>query len=134
IVASVVAVVVEVTIRDAKGFGIARAENLARFKVTGRARILGVGNGDPSSHEPDIARQRHAFNGKCLVLIQSTAKAGPVTLTAESDGLVAGVVTLAGSRGGCAEESVICGSAKIAELVASMSGTIAYIDIQQQLI
>ncbi|MEP6755150.1 MAG: hypothetical protein ABJA67_06600 [Chthonomonadales bacterium] len=94
-----VAVAVEVSIRDEKGFGIATADNLVRFKVTGGARILGVGNGDPSSHEPDIARQRHAFNGKCLVVIQSTAKAGPVTLTAESDGLVSGVVTLVGSTG-----------------------------------
>jgi hypothetical protein len=35
----------------------------------GRVKIIGVGNGDPSSHEPDKifdgVWQRHLFNGKC---------------------------------------------------------------------
>ena len=51
------------------------ADNLIKFSLAGDAKIIGVGNGDPSSHEPDKcvdgAWQRHLFNGKCQVIVQS---------------------------------------------------------------
>jgi beta-galactosidase len=30
------------------------ADNLVNFEISGGGRIIGVGNGDPSSHEPDV--------------------------------------------------------------------------------
>jgi beta-galactosidase len=42
-----------VSARDAQGRAVPTAGNLASFSVTG-GRILGVGNGDPSSHEADV--------------------------------------------------------------------------------
>lgn len=32
--------------------------------------IMGVGNGDPASHEPEQACQRHLFNGLCQVIVK----------------------------------------------------------------
>jgi beta-galactosidase len=49
--------------------------------------LLGVGNGDPSSHESDLAPHRSLFNGLALVLVQSTQKAGEIRLTAKSEGI-----------------------------------------------
>ncbi len=84
---------VAVQISDANGVPVPDAANLVRFKVTG-AKILGVGNGDPSCHEPDKADQRSAFGGKCMLIIQSLPNTGgntgpipPATVTATSDGL-----------------------------------------------
>ena len=42
-----------VTVTDAQGRTVPISTNLIHFAVDGPAKILGVGNGDPSSHEPD---------------------------------------------------------------------------------
>ena len=41
-----------VAVRDAQGRSVPTAANLVNFEITG-GRIIGVGNGDPSCHEPD---------------------------------------------------------------------------------
>ena len=43
--------VVTVSVTDAEGNLAPRADNLVSFEVTGPARIIGVGNGDPGSHD-----------------------------------------------------------------------------------
>lgn len=45
--------VVTVEVRDASGNQVPTAGDLVRFEVQGPGRIIGVGNGDPSSLEPD---------------------------------------------------------------------------------
>lgn len=79
--------IVNVALRDKKGRVVPTADNLIKFEVDGPARIIGVGNGNPSSHEPDKANQRKAFNGYCQVLIQTEKNAGEIRLSAFSDGL-----------------------------------------------
>ena len=46
--------VVAVSIVDAKGRVVPVASNALKFTIEGPGRILGVGNGDPSCHEPDV--------------------------------------------------------------------------------
>ena len=79
--------VVKVAIKDAKGRVVPTADNLVTFSIVGPGRIIGTGNGNPVSHEPDKASRRMAFNGYCLVLIQSDAKVGEIRLQAFSDNL-----------------------------------------------
>jgi beta-galactosidase len=81
------ATVIKIAIRDAKGRVVPTANNLVRFSIEGPGLIIGTGNGNPSSHEPDKASQRMAFNGYCLVLVQSTKQAGEIKLKASSDTL-----------------------------------------------
>jgi beta-galactosidase len=68
------AVVVNVVVVDKKGREVPNANNLIHFTVSGPFRIIGVGNGDPSSHEPDKCQnnawQRRLFNGKCQVIFE----------------------------------------------------------------
>jgi beta-galactosidase len=56
-------------------------------KFHGPGRLLGVGNGNPASHEPDKANQRSAFNGLCLAIIQSSREPGPIRIQADPPGL-----------------------------------------------
>lgn len=79
--------VIRVAIKDAKGRVVPTASNLVHFEIEGPGKIIGTGNGNPSSHEPDKASQRMAFNGYCLVLVQSDRKAGTIKLKATSDAL-----------------------------------------------
>ena len=78
---------VEVDIVDAKGRIVPTANNLVTFKVLGAGKVAGVGNGNPSDHDPDRATYRHAFNGKCMVILGAGEQAGRIQLVATSPGL-----------------------------------------------
>ena len=43
-----------VAVTDAQGRVVPVAANLIHFELSGPGKILGVGNGDPSCHEPDV--------------------------------------------------------------------------------
>ena len=45
--------VITVEVLDAEGRHVPTANNEVTFNISGPGRIIGVGNGDPSSHEPD---------------------------------------------------------------------------------
>ncbi len=82
---------ITVTTTDARGREVPVSDNLVRFALTGNGRILGVGNGDPSSHEPDKCAegewQRRLFNGRCQIIVQAGRNPGTLQLRALSDGL-----------------------------------------------
>jgi beta-galactosidase len=78
---------VEVNILDAAGRFVPKALNDITFNVEGEATILAVDNGDPKSEESFVGNKRSAFNGKCLVILKTTKKAGDIKLTATSKGL-----------------------------------------------
>ena len=78
---------VGVSVVDDQGRVVPTAGNMVRFSVKGPGIDLGVGNGDPTCHESVKASQRSAFNGLCMVLVQTTRTPGEIVLTAESDGL-----------------------------------------------
>jgi len=79
--------IIRVAIKDAKGRVVPTANNLVQFSIEGPGKIIGTGNGNPSSHEPDKASQRMAFNGYCMVLVQSEKQAGQIKLKATSEKL-----------------------------------------------
>jgi beta-galactosidase len=79
---------VEVQVPDKEGRLVPVADNEIVFQLSGPGKIIGVGNGDPSSHEPDKAHKRRAFNGLCMAIVQSTKEAGEIRLEASSPGLV----------------------------------------------
>lgn len=78
---------VEVEIIDAKGRVVPDASNLVQFDVEGPGAVVGVGNGDPSDHDPDKATKRKAFNGLCMALVGAKGDAGKIVLTATAPGL-----------------------------------------------
>lgn len=85
--------VVNIALKDKKGRFVPTACNELTLHIDGNARILGVGNGDPSFK--DVERPTDdvknftvkAFNGYAQVLVQSTPDAGNVELTISSNGL-----------------------------------------------
>lgn len=85
---------VTVNILDDQDILAPRADNLVQFEVTGGGKIVGVDNGYQASLEPFKANKRKAFNGKCLVIIQSNYKNEPITLKASSQGLDSETLTI----------------------------------------
>ncbi len=92
------ATVFNVSFFDAQGKAVPDANNMVYFSLSGDAKIIGVGNGDPSSHEPDKciegAWQRSAFNGKCQVIIQAGKISGSIKLVAKANGLVSASISI----------------------------------------
>ena len=85
---------IRVAVLDKEGHVIPIADNEIRFIVEGAGHLLGVGNGDPSSHESDKATFRRCFNGWCLSLVQSMGNAGVILVKAVSNGLIGAEVEL----------------------------------------
>ena len=54
--------VVWVNVVDKVGRIVPTADNPVRFETGGPIRIIGVGNGDPASHEADKPTERHAYS------------------------------------------------------------------------
>ena len=77
--------VVRIDVLDEGGRPAPHADTSLRFSVEGPGRLIGVGNGDPTSHEPDKASTRRAFNGSAMALVQSSGAPGPVVLRADCD-------------------------------------------------
>jgi beta-galactosidase len=78
---------VEVDVLDAHGRIVPTADALVTFSVHGTGTVVGVGNGDPGDHDPDKADYRHAFNGKCMVLVGAAQRTGTIKLKATAAGL-----------------------------------------------
>jgi beta-galactosidase len=83
-----------VEVEDAQGRYAPVADNQVSFRVSGQAKAIGVGNGDPTSHESDQGSSRKAFNGLCMALVQSTKAAGTITVEAGSPSLTPASVTI----------------------------------------
>ncbi len=84
--------IVAVSAVDAQGRVVPIAADLVHFTLDDGGRIIGVGNGDPASHEPDkyvdpAAWQRRLFNGYAQIIVQSGHAAGDLHLRAAADGL-----------------------------------------------
>ena len=83
-----------VKILDAQGRVVPTADNEVTFEMQGEGKIIGVDSGNPESHEYFKGNRRKAFRGLCLAIVQSTAKAGRIQLTASSPGLKSSSVTV----------------------------------------
>jgi beta-galactosidase len=92
------AIVFNCSVVDRDGREVPNASNLLHFSASRDFHIVGVGNGNPSSHEPDNYSegdwQRHLFGGRCQVIVKSdgqhTDGIAGVSLTATAEGLEPG--------------------------------------------
>uniref|UniRef100_A0A6B2KZM7 Ricin B lectin domain-containing protein n=1 Tax=Arcella intermedia TaxID=1963864 RepID=A0A6B2KZM7_9EUKA len=83
-----------VLVVDSNGAIVPDANPVITFSVSGPGSILGVGNGDPSSHERDKASWRSAFNGLARVIVQASNQPGVIQVSASSPGLLPGKATI----------------------------------------
>ena len=72
---------------DHSGVLVPDASNLIRFGVTGPGTLAGVDNGQQENAQSYQASSVPAFNGRALVIVKSTDRAGSIKVTATSPGL-----------------------------------------------
>ena len=85
--------VVTVQINDKKNRLVPTASDEVTFTLNGPGKIIGVGNGDPASHEAEqfsdtVQWKRKTFNGLAQIMIKTTKQAGEISLTASSVGMI----------------------------------------------
>jgi beta-galactosidase len=79
---------------DAEGRMHPDADNEITFEIQGTAKLIGVDNGDMSNQEDFKGKQKKAFHGMCLAIVQSSGNAGQILVTAASPGLKPATVTI----------------------------------------
>ena len=79
---------VTVTVADKDGLQVPRSKNLISYEISGPGEIVATDNGDATDLTTFSEHRRRAFNGLGLVIVRSKpGQAGPITLTAVSEGL-----------------------------------------------
>lgn len=102
---------ITVDITDENGVINPNANNEVYFSIKGQGEIVGVDNGDATSTErykagSDGIWKRSAFMGKALVIVRTTQEEGSFTLTARSNNLATGSVTVMTSKDNKEEQNV----------------------------
>jgi beta-galactosidase len=85
---------VVVEILDRQGRVVPDAANDIAFTLEGEARLIGVDNGNPQSHDSYKVNRCKVFNGMCLAVLQATAKAGRIRIVAASPTLQSAELTM----------------------------------------
>jgi len=85
---------VKVEIVDENGYTIPEANNLVELKVSGDGKLIGFDNGNPFDHSSMKSNRRQTFNGLALAIVQSSEKAGKLTITASSPNMKAASVDI----------------------------------------
>lgn len=78
---------ITVRIVDKDGNIVPNADNEIQFSVDDNGTIVGVDNGSETSLESFKADHHKAYNGLCLLIVQSKEKAENIHITASSQGL-----------------------------------------------
>ena len=89
---------VPVKVVDKNGVMVPAADNLVNFTVTGAGRLVGVDNGKNNDDESYQASSMHAFAGLALAIVRADGTGGPITVTADSPGLLSSSTTLYSSN------------------------------------
>jgi beta-galactosidase len=84
------AVPVRISVVDRRGRVVPDACPLVKLAVSGPGRLIGVGNGDPSCHDPEKGDTVRAFNGHAMAILQSNGMPGILKLIARSKSLGTG--------------------------------------------
>jgi beta-galactosidase len=78
---------VTVSVADTHGLLVPRTKCPIQFALEGPGEIIAVDNGDATSFEPFNSNERHAYNGKALVIVRSQRGGGNIVLRAGSPGM-----------------------------------------------
>jgi len=78
---------ITIKVQDEAGNMVPDAANLINFKVNGNGFVAGVDNGLQTSMESFKANFRKAFNGMCLLIVQTDKRSGAIDIEATSEGL-----------------------------------------------
>ncbi|WP_394994103.1 glycoside hydrolase family 2 TIM barrel-domain containing protein [Emticicia sp.] len=69
-------------------------DKLVKYQISGNGSLAGVGNSNPRDMSSFQKPEKMVFQGKGLVIVRSTEKAGKITVKAEAEDLKGGILTI----------------------------------------
>jgi beta-galactosidase len=85
---------IKVEVIDRDGNVVPYAENLVKFSVEGKGKLIGLDNGSHRDYQSMKADSRKVFHGLCLAYVQTTGKEGPIIVSVSSDNLTGSSIVL----------------------------------------
>jgi beta-galactosidase len=86
---------ITVGVLDTQGRLHPEADNEITFQIQGEGKLIGVDNGDMADMAAEFkGKRRKASHGMCLAIVQATANAGQIRVSATSPGLKPASVTV----------------------------------------
>jgi beta-galactosidase len=85
---------ITVEIVDENGIRVPSATDAVQVEVQGKGRLVGMDNGDLTSHETYDTCRRHAYHGRCLAIVRAGHTPGPIKVTVIVPGLPRQELTL----------------------------------------
>ena len=85
-------IILNCSVVDENGREVETAEQHLYFEVIGDGVLLGVGNGNPNSHESDVLPERDLFNGKCQAIIRALPEAKVLKIRVYGEGLEEAII------------------------------------------
>lgn len=85
-------VILNCSVVDENGREVATADNHLYFEVLGDGVLLGVGNGNPNSHESDVLPERDLFNGRCQAIVRALPGTKALKIHVYGEGLEGAIV------------------------------------------
>merc|ERR1712064_117604 len=85
---------VQVEVQDQDGNVVPTNGPEVTFSVSGPGKLIGTGNGDPSSLTNDKSPTREAYHGLALGIVQGTHEEGSITVTAATKDLGSSTVVI----------------------------------------
>jgi beta-galactosidase len=76
-----------VKVLDSNGLLVPTANPMLSFDLQGPAKIIGTDNGNLQDTSSNISKDRAAFNGMALAIIQTTKQSGKIRMTVKAEGL-----------------------------------------------
>ena len=81
------AIAIDLSIADANGTVLETDHRKISLEIVGDGILLGVGNGDPNSHEDDHIPERYLYAGHAQMIVGSVAGGKKLTVRASAEGL-----------------------------------------------
>ena len=87
-------VFLEIGMRDQWGRPVENATNRVTVETTGRARLIGLDNGDSTDYDSYQANSRRLFSGKLMAMIAAADEPGEAVIKVSSPGMDSQALTL----------------------------------------
>ena len=86
---------IAVEIVDAAGNVVPSIDDeLIKYQITGNGILAGVGNGNPRDMNSFQKPEKKVFQGRGIVIVQPTGRAGSISIKAEAEGLKGSILTI----------------------------------------
>ena len=79
---------------DKKGNPVKTTEQMLKFNIDGEYRLLGIDNGNVKNVSPYQSKEIMTYQGRCMLMLQSTEKTSVLNISAETSELQSNKLTI----------------------------------------